>query len=132
MNTSLLDDKDSFGRTLSLLSRDSIHPELRRRERWASDLSSGQYPRAASTFDPPFSVVLSRAIKGFSDIAVDGNVLAGKPRIAGTRIPVYMVLDALLFHGTLQGVLESYSQLTLEQVKNAVEFAAAILEQPIE
>jgi uncharacterized protein (DUF433 family) len=65
-------------------------------------------------------------------IAMDYDVLSGSPRIAGTRVPVYMVLDAVQYYGSIEGVNKSYPELTTDQVKEALNFAGAVLEQPIE
>jgi uncharacterized protein (DUF433 family) len=79
-----------------------------------------------------FDKVLYKSLQGFPLIAMDRDILCGTPRIAGTRVPVYMVLDAVQHYGTLEGALTSYPQLTTEQVKEAVSFAGDVLEQPIE
>jgi uncharacterized protein (DUF433 family) len=79
-----------------------------------------------------FDKVLYKSLQDFPMIAMDKDILCGTPRIAGTRIPVYMVLDAVQHYGTLDGARTSYPQLTTEQVKEAVSFAGAVLEQPIE
>jgi uncharacterized protein (DUF433 family) len=71
------------------------------------------------------------AAKEYPSINVDPEVRAGAPCIAGTRIPVYMVLDALEYHGTLEGVLKSYPRLTLDQVKDAIGFSKHVVECPI-
>lgn len=87
---------------------------------WAKDLSL------------PFESVLQKALKDCPMIASDADVIFGTPRIAGTRIPVYMVLDAVRYYGTVSGVLASYPQLTTEQVSEALNFAALVLEQPVD
>src|SRR5438552_17510130 len=46
-------------------------------------------------FDIPFSTVLQRALDSFPSISMDSDVLSGTTRIAGMRLPVYMVLDAV-------------------------------------
>ena len=56
-------------------------------------------------------------------IVVQRGLVGGNPCIKGTRIPVYMILDAIEYHGSLKGVLKSYPQLTIEQVTDAVRFA---------
>lgn len=83
-------------------------------------------------FSVAYGSVLKKVIQDYPLIAMDDNVLCGSPRIAGTRVPVYMVLDAAQHYGTVEGVKESYPQLTTEQVKEAISFAGALLEQPIE
>ncbi len=76
----------------------------------------------------PFSSVLQRALEQSEYIDMDYGILGGSPRIANTRIPVYMILDAIEFHGDLAGAIQSYPELTIEQVRDALLFAAAVLE----
>lgn len=83
-------------------------------------------------FEVPFCSVLQRAAAHYSHIAIDDEILAGTPRIAGTRIPVYMVLDAVEHYGDLEGARRSYPQLTIEQVKEAVNYAGTVLEHPVD
>jgi len=60
-----------------------------------------------------------------SQIIVDPDVLAGKPVIAGTRIPVYLILN-LLAHGyDLDRIVEAYPILTKEDVKAAIRYSEA-------
>ncbi|HKW66525.1 MAG TPA: DUF433 domain-containing protein [Terriglobales bacterium] len=84
----------------------------------------------AKNLDVPFSTVLNAALEQSKHVNINYGVLGGSPRVDNTRVPVYMILDAIEFHGTLEGVLESYPQLTVEQVRDAVLFAAAVLECP--
>jgi uncharacterized protein (DUF433 family) len=83
-------------------------------------------------FEIPISSAFKRALKGRPSIEVDSDILAGVPHIVGTRIPVFMVLDAVEYYGTLEGVKKSYPKLTIEQIKDAVSFAAAVTEHPID
>jgi uncharacterized protein (DUF433 family) len=56
-------------------------------------------------------------------IAVDPNVLVGKPVIAGTRIPVSLILN-LLAHGyDFDRIIRAYPVLTREQVKAAIKYS---------
>jgi len=86
----------------------------------------------AKDFDVSFLSVLQDAAKRYKDIAIDPEILGGTPRIAGTRIPVYMILDAVEYYGNLEGALTSYPQLSIEQVKEALCFAGEVLEHPID
>ena len=83
-------------------------------------------------FDVPLSDVFERSLTGRPSVAIDYKVLGGTPHIAGTRVPVFMVLDAVEYYGTLEGALKSYPKLTIEQVKDAVSFAAAVMEHPVD
>jgi uncharacterized protein (DUF433 family) len=100
---------------------------------WSFD---DNHKHECATFGKDFSVsygsVLKKAIQDCPSIAMDSDVLGGSPRITGTRVPVYMVLDAVQHYGTVEGVKTSYPQLTTEQVKEALSFAGSVLEQPIE
>jgi uncharacterized protein (DUF433 family) len=61
-------------------------------------------------------------------IVVRRGLMGGNPCIKGTRIPVYMILDGIEYYGNLRGVLKSYPQLTIEQVKDAVRFSKIAME----
>jgi len=43
-----------------------------------------------------------------------------------------MILDAIEHYGDLPGALKSYPQLSLGQIKEAVCFAAQVLEHPVD
>ena len=60
-------------------------------------------------------------------IEVNPRILAGKPIVKGTRIPVYLVLDLIASGYTFQKIVEAYPSLTVEDVKAAVEYAASLL-----
>ena len=101
-----------------------------RHDDWEMDIHAFECRSWTRDFTIPFQTVLNRALQLCPSIAMDASVLSSTPRIAGTRIPVYMVLDAIRFYGTVQGALTSYPQLTSDQVKEALSFAAQVLEQP--
>ncbi|HEX4229279.1 MAG TPA: DUF433 domain-containing protein [Bryobacteraceae bacterium] len=101
-------------------------------EKWSNYGHTEECSSSGKDFDLPLSSALKRALESFPSIAMDADVLSGAPRIAGTRIPVYMILDAIEYYGTVEGAIKSYSQLTVEQVKDALSFAAAVLEQPVD
>ena len=84
----------------------------------------------AKDLDVPFSSVLEGALEHSRYIRIDHGILGGSPRIVNTRIPVYMILDAIEFHGDLAGAIKSYPELTIEQVRDAVLFASEVLECP--
>ena len=71
------------------------------------------------------------ATREYSSIEIDPGIMSGAPCVAGTRIPVYMILDAIAYHGSPEGVLESYPSLTLDQVKDAIGFAKIVVECPL-
>lgn len=59
------------------------------------------------------------------EIATDPKVLAGKPVIKGTRIPVFLVLNLLANGYTPERVLMAYPQLTRRDIQAALEYAQA-------
>lgn len=75
--------------------------------------------------------VFQTAKQVYPSVSMDVEVMAGAPCIQGTRIPVYMILDAIEYHGSLEGALESYPGLTIEQVKQAIGFAKLVVECPL-
>ncbi len=61
-------------------------------------------------------------------IIVNPKILLGKPVIAGTRIPVYLILNLLANGKSIKNVIEDYPELTEEGVKAAIAFAAHHME----
>lgn len=65
-------------------------------------------------------------------ISVDAEIMLGKPCIAGTRIPIYLILRKLaagMSHGEIR---EAYPRLQDGDIEAALAFAADSLEEPIE
>lgn len=60
-------------------------------------------------------------------IVSDPKVMMGKPVIAGTRIPVDLILEKLGSGESIDAVLESHPRLTREAVLAALRFAAKAL-----
>lgn len=60
-----------------------------------------------------------------SSVVVDPNVLAGKPVIAGTRIPVYLILNLLANGYSIARIVEAYPVLSAEDVQAAIRYAEA-------
>ena len=60
-------------------------------------------------------------------MVVDPRVLAGKPVIRGTRIPVDFILELLAEGWSHEDILENYPQLTEEDIKAALRYAAKAL-----
>jgi uncharacterized protein (DUF433 family) len=60
-----------------------------------------------------------------SGIVSTPDTLAGKPRIAGTRISVALILEELAGGETPADIVETYPALTLEDIQAAIAFAIA-------
>lgn len=60
-------------------------------------------------------------------ILVDPDRQGGVPCIAGTRVPVHLVLWAIEHTGSIEGALKSYPDLTEQQVKDALYFAQVVV-----
>jgi uncharacterized protein (DUF433 family) len=61
-------------------------------------------------------------------IIVDQKILAGKPVIKGTRIPVELVLKRLSQDLDMQTIFEAYPRLTEADVKACLAYAEALVE----
>jgi uncharacterized protein (DUF433 family) len=57
-------------------------------------------------------------------ITSDPGILGGKPRIAGTRISVELILEQLALGDTIEDLFYAYPQLTREQILAAFAFAS--------
>jgi len=96
------------------------------------DTHSPECEAGGRDFSVPFDVVLSKVLPEHPSVAMDAGVLSGVPRVRGTRIPLYMVIDAVIHYGSVEGVLTAYRDITSEQVKDALAFAADVLEHRVE
>ena len=55
------------------------------------------------------------------------SIMMGKPVIAGTRIPVELILEKIAAGETIEQLLEEYPRLTEESVRAALYFASQAL-----
>jgi uncharacterized protein (DUF433 family) len=56
------------------------------------------------------------------------EVIRGKPRIKGTRIPVSLILGYLAAGKTTQEIIEEFPDLTAEQIAACFDYARALSE----
>lgn len=61
-------------------------------------------------------------------IAVDPQVMGGKPVIKGTRVPVQVIVGSLAGGSSTEEVCEGYG-ITEEDVRAALAYAAEVLSQ---
>ena len=59
-------------------------------------------------------------------IEAKSTVMMGKPCVKGTRIPVYLVLEKLAAGETFEQLLTAYPQLTVEDLRACLEYAASL------
>lgn len=95
---------------------------------WASDRKRWREFPTAKDFRVPLEWLLRNAVERSQFVNIDHPVLGGTPRIKDTRIPIYSILEAIEHHGDLNGALRAFPQLTINQVKDALIFAALVLE----
>jgi uncharacterized protein (DUF433 family) len=58
-----------------------------------------------------------------SRIVIDPNILAGKPVIKGTSIPVHLILELIANDLTPKQILKEYPELKQEDIKAALLYA---------
>lgn len=62
-------------------------------------------------------------------IASDPVVCSGKPCIAGTRIPVHIVLDLLAADESVEGILRAYPNIHKDDIRACIRHAATLAEE---
>lgn len=65
----------------------------------------------------------------FTRISIDHRIMGGVPCIRGTRIPVAMLVRMVADGTTPAELLEDYPQLGEEDVREALRFAAARVDE---
>lgn len=65
----------------------------------------------------------------FDRITRDAMIMAGVPCIHGTRIPVATLVAYLADGETPESIIRDFPQITLEDVREALAFAAATLRE---
>lgn len=62
-------------------------------------------------------------------IAVDPQILVGKPIFKGTRIPVDLILKKIANNISKEEILKDYPRLTQEQLQEAQAYAHSLVER---
>lgn len=65
-------------------------------------------------------------------ITVDPGLMLGQPVIAGTRLPVYVIVKAIAAGDGPKELFEAYPFLTAEDIEAALSFAARLAEWGLE
>lgn len=67
----------------------------------------------------------------FTRIKIDHQIMGGLPCIAGTRIPVAMLVRMVAADTPIETILAEYPQLVEEDIREALRFAAANVDQRV-
>lgn len=67
----------------------------------------------------------------YDRIVSDPGILGGKPCVRGTRLTVDFLLELMASGATQSDVVQAYPQLAVEDVADALRFAAHYLENDI-
>lgn len=65
----------------------------------------------------------------FTRISIDHRIMGGVPCIRGTRIPVAMLVRMIADGADIAELLEDYPQLSEEDIREALRFAAARVDE---
>lgn len=68
-------------------------------------------------------------MKSTKGIAVNPKIMFGKPVIAGTRIPVEIILDKLAVGQKVEEILKDYPRLAEEDIQAAVDYANSLVKK---
>jgi uncharacterized protein (DUF433 family) len=64
-------------------------------------------------------------------IEIDPGRQHGKPVVIGSRLPVSVVLTYLAAGRSLEQIADEFGDVTVEQLRGAVEYAAEVLDQDV-
>ena len=67
----------------------------------------------------------------FTRIKIDHQIMGGLPCIAGTRIPVAMIVRMIAAGTPVETIIGEYPQLHEEDIREALRFAAANVDQRV-
>ena len=70
-------------------------------------------------------------LPGHPRIAIDPAICGGRPTIAGTRMRVSDILEALAAGATEQEIVGDFPYISLEDVRAALRYAASAADHPI-
>ncbi len=68
-------------------------------------------------------------MKSNDRIIIDPNVLAGKPILKGTRIPVELLLELLSNGWSYEEIFKNYPQTRREDILAALKYATVLLKE---
>ena len=56
-------------------------------------------------------------------IVINPKILGGKPVIAGTRIPIYVILQMLRDGASFSEIIKGYPRLTIEDIQAVLDYS---------
>lgn len=62
-------------------------------------------------------------------IAINPDILVGKPIIKGTRLSVEFILELLTERWTYEDILKNYPQLSHEDILAAIEYSLELIKE---
>lgn len=68
-------------------------------------------------------------LKSMDRIEINPGICSGKPVVCGTRIMVRNILGMVAGGYTVERIIESYPELTREDVASALEYAARVVDE---
>ena len=68
-------------------------------------------------------------MKRAKGVKVNPKIMFGKPIIAGTRIPVEIILEKLAIGETVDDILQDYPRLTKDDIHAAISFANKLVKK---
>ena len=71
-----------------------------------------------------FNVFCDMLVRSLDRIESNPDVLSGQPVVQGTRLPVYVIVDAIAEGDSMEDLLEAYPFLDRADVQQALHFAA--------
>jgi len=67
----------------------------------------------------------------FERITFDPKILGGRPCIRGMRIPVSVIVGQFAHGATEREILEDYPDLEVEDIRQALEYAAWLTQEQV-
>lgn len=74
---------------------------------------------------------MERRIDWRKRVVVDAGIHHGEACIRGTRIPVIVIIGSLADGMSFEEILDEYPQLTLEDIRAALAYAAEALQEEL-
>lgn len=62
-------------------------------------------------------------------ISIDPNIMSGQPVVAGTRVPVSILLHLISQRVPEAEILENYPSITRDDISAAIQFSAEMMER---